>query len=1271
MARTAPVPNFAAIPGMNPGLFVLGGGGDGGGSGAGGGKGKGKGQGAGGTNGGKDAKGGGKGAGACGAGTPAGQKACPGPHGGGGGNVAAGDPVDVVTGAVFTTPSVDLALPGPLPFRFVRSYNTQAREDDVGLGWGWSHSLAWSIRQTRRLTRLTRDDGTTLDFDALGPGESTIGPDGLVLARTEAGFDLEEESGVRRRFTLGAHSEERYDLASLSDAFGNTITLQRHEGRLASITDSAMREIRVETDAEGRLTGLFVRNALSRGQWLRRMSYRYDDEGHLVETTDAEGFRASYEYDEDHRLTRKVDEAGLAFSFVYDDHGRCVETWGAPPADLGLAEGVPAVLADGKTKARGVHHCRLEYGEEGYTEVTSSLEVERYFGNAQGKVEKAVAAGGAVHSRTYDAYGHPLTYTDPLGAVTSWTRDPRGRVLSQVDPLGRVTQYEREADGHLRSVTDPSGAVTTIERSGRTLRWTDPLGASWLFVHDERGLLVEQVSPLGGRYFFRHDVQGNCVERIDPLGRRTAMTYDGLGNLISETSPGGGTVTYRYNQRDELVAVRNEAGTRTIEYDGAGNIVASADATGGTTRYRYGGAHLLIETRSPSGALTQLRYDREGQLVTIENGRGERHTFVRGPRGAVAEERTFDGRVLRYRHDLCGRVIERQVGSGEPLILTYNACGELVERAAGDDVETFELDAQGELVRAETPAGVFTFERNAAGWILAERFEVGGEAQETKLEYDPMGSLVRRSTSAAGVVRTTEWKRDVLGGVLEVHIDGQIVQLTRDDAGRAVELRLPGGGRIERGYDALSRQTLERALAAGAGAPTIERLVAYDAADRPVSVRDGGDPTTFEYDAGGQLTAARRGQRSTTYGYDGAGNLLVTGGQETRAHGPGGRVERSNGTSYTWDEAGRLESKRSPSGTVHFRWKENGLLGEVVKDDSVVSFDYDPLARRVRKRVTRVEGGVQKLVSETRFLYDGAELVREIERRARDEGDPVVVERSYVYDDRGVPLAQRTDVQTGTSLRFVLADLTCAPVALVGPDGALEQQIERDAWGKLARPEAAAADDGVRLGFEGQYYDAETGLWSNRFRYYDPEIGRYISPDPVGLRGGLNAYRYAVNAPTYAVDPDGLMPYAIIRDKNGNKVATGQSAGHGGGVQPKDAAAISPEARPSCAETTALHELVKHLPPEQRRAEIQRLFNEKGYTIECWDGSAGDYKHQNAKSVPMNPCPYCKRMFNDLGIGGQVRAPNGGKAKVKNDGSPKGFERRVHTPWDGDSTSHD
>jgi RHS repeat-associated protein len=77
-------------------------------------------------------------------------------------------------------------------------------------------------------------------------------------------------------------------------------------------------------------------------------------------------------------------------------------------------------------------------------------------------------------------------------------------------------------------------------------------------------------------------------------------------------------------------------------------------------------------------------------------------------------------------------------------------------------------------------------------------------------------------------------------------------------------------------------------------------------------------------------------------------------------------------------------------------------------------------------------------------------------------------------------------------------------------------ELDREAWGK-----ATVGGEATPIRFQGQYADRATGLHYNRFRYYDPEAGLYLSPDPIGLPGGLRAYGYGIN-PTGWIDPLGL-----------------------------------------------------------------------------------------------------------------------------------------------------
>jgi RHS repeat-associated protein len=66
------------------------------------------------------------------------------------------------------------------------------------------------------------------------------------------------------------------------------------------------------------------------------------------------------------------------------------------------------------------------------------------------------------------------------------------------------------------------------------------------------------------------------------------------------------------------------------------------------------------------------------------------------------------------------------------------------------------------------------------------------------------------------------------------------------------------------------------------------------------------------------------------------------------------------------------------------------------------------------------------------------------------------------------------------------------------------------------------------LRYAGQYYDSETGLHENRYRYYDPKTGRYLTPDPIGLAGGMHRYNYTAGDPINATDPMGLFPLALV-----------------------------------------------------------------------------------------------------------------------------------------------
>lgn len=427
-----------AIPGMCPGVLVKAGGAGGGGSGAGGGKGRGGKRKAKGKRSKENAEDGKKnaarGTGKCGA-----SGGCPNPSHGNGGSASAGDPVDVVSGRVYTVPSVDLALPGRLPLIIQRTYNSLASDRDVGLGFGWSHSLAWEIEVRRRSGKVWGPEGTFWEFDVPQAGER-VEFDTAVLDRVEDGYVLfDQDEGLSYVFEQDQSAAERHRLVEMRNAYGHRIQLRYQAGTLVEIEDSVGRAIAVRRAFDGRISGFEVLDpGKQSGGWFFRR-YRHDERGDLVAASDADGNETLFSYDQQHRMVKKRNPEGFEVHYRYDRVGRCIETWCAYAGrrNPALSQRVSNVLADG-TPAKGLLHIKLHYVGDEYTEVVTSRGLRRYHTNAIGRVD-LTDSGAGVHTNAYDEFGKIATYTNAQQATWRWERDEHGNVVATVDPLGYTT----------------------------------------------------------------------------------------------------------------------------------------------------------------------------------------------------------------------------------------------------------------------------------------------------------------------------------------------------------------------------------------------------------------------------------------------------------------------------------------------------------------------------------------------------------------------------------------------------------------------------------------------------------------------------------------------------------------------------------------------------------------------------------------------------------------------------------------------------------------
>jgi RHS repeat-associated protein len=298
----------------------------------------------------------------------------------------------------------------------------------------------------------------------------------------------------------------------------------------------------------------------------------------------------------------------------------------------------------------------------------------------------------------------------------------------------------------------------------------------------------------------------------------------------------------------------------------------------------------------------------------------------------------------------------------------------------------------------------------------------------------------------------------------------------------------------------------------------VQKHFEYDPADNLIGKLDQ-QPTTqhrqlLHYDATGRIIASQdslHGQRET-FAYDAAANLL-DGPQPGAGLVVHNKLLTYQDKRYRYDAFGRMIEKRSAQrGLQRFAYDAESRLVEVRNaNGSVVRMTYDPLGRRIAKTEHDSKGYP---LGETRFTWDGLRLLQEHRHQQTS---------LYLYEDEGYePLARVDGTGPLQKIRYYHNDLNGLPEQLTEADGHNVWQATYRVWGNtLEEVREPYYIEEQNLRFQGQYLDRETGLHFNTFRFYDPDVGRFTTPDPIGVAGGLNTYAYSPN-PFMWSDPLGL-----------------------------------------------------------------------------------------------------------------------------------------------------
>jgi len=209
----------------------------------------------------------------------------------------------------------------------------------------------------------------------------------------------------------------------------------------------------------------------------------------------------------------------------------------------------------------------------------------------------------------------------------------------------------------------------------------------------------------------------------------------------------------------------------------------------------------------------------------------------------------------------------------------------------------------------------------------------------------------------------------------------------------------------------------------------------------------------------------------------------------------------ANGT-YTYDNNGNLLSKTDSLGTTTFTWNEENQLTQVsLPGGLTVNYKYDGLGRHIQ-RITNAG-------ADERYVYDGHNVLLDLNADWS-------VATTYLSDLGLDNKLRQTSSTTGIS--YYLTDHLGSTAGLTDASGSPIEQVNYDSFGN------GTSSARTRYGYTGRERDPDTGLFYYRARWYDPQQGRFVSEDPIGLAGGINLFAYVENSPLLFSDPSGRCP---------------------------------------------------------------------------------------------------------------------------------------------------
>jgi len=870
-------------------------------------------------------------------------------------------------------------------------------------------------------------------------------------------------------------------------------------------------------------------------------SYNYDEYGRLTDAIKVSGNQSvgvdsqSYTYDELSRVIeiRRTDDAGVSRiverrEYESDDSLQAIRTY------------FPSVNPGGERVVEVVHDesgLPVSITQRGWSPIQGGYEaIERS--------QSLVYAEGrlvAIDGPREDVDDITEFEWDELKRLKE-IRKPASPVISlnEIDSIGRVTRFRVGQQSPVEIEYNQLNRVVRVEQIGRVITFnydaegrlsgfTGPDGNTVLLIYSAAGYLSELIDKNGSKTTFTTDSEGRRVSSKEfgysgELIRAVDLLFDSLGRLYNKQI---GSLTSSGNLRSQSLEWR---------YTSNGRVGSITDTSNGNrVEVNYDVFGQLAEIKEPSNESTTFEHDAVGNEISLTDSRRNRTEYLKDDFGRVVSLTSPDTGITRYKYDLADNRIEKADADGVVIKYSWDAANRMVSKSRPDGNFTYIYSSEnGKLIKSIAPSTTESFSYDIEARLVEHERVIDSKTFKTTYQYEnnsriankilPDGQSLKYHYREDGTLRAIT--RAFAFGLGQETLVAEIDQSAMDGSSghmasngtRTVRNFAPDGSiRSLEVNEVMSLQYEFNGAGQIVGIDTNGTMQQYTYSPAGLRSFDTSDVSyRYEYDLVGNRTAksierADGSSEATRYTYteSGNGNKLMK--SETLSSFEGSDHSEYAIKSYKYKSSGAPIFRDSleyvyNSAKRPIRVLENGVV--------LAEYSYNGFGERIKK--VSYSGNSKRV---TYFLYDGNKLSAEI----NDDKDEI-----------------RHGVFLGESLvAYLIGNRTYAVHSdHLGTPRIVTDELGEPVWSADYLPFGGATISTSKIDLPyrlpGQYFDSETDTHYNYYRDYDPATGRYITSDPVGLKGGINTYAYALNNPLMLTDPLGLNP-------NGDTTTTGDS----------------------------------------------------------------------------------------------------------------------------------